>query len=130
MISFGLVFLAGNLGFIDAGYFYRLGQLWPLWLVVGGFLLLSKTYPNLRLAAGGVVGLMLLLAILHPAFLDSFHGYRYWQHSWGAHSFWGLLDRGNPPETQRPWPGRWNLHIKKSRIPVQEPESDLFDGIR
>ena len=91
LIFFGLVFLAGNLGFIDAGYFYRLGQLWPLWLVVAGFLLLSKTYPHLRLAAGGVVGLMLLLAILHPAFLDSFHGYRYWQHNWGAHSFWGLL---------------------------------------
>jgi len=91
LIFFGLVFLAGNLGFIDAGYFYRLGQLWPLWLVVAGFLLLSKTYPKLRVAAGGVVGLMLLLAIIHPVFLDSFHGYRYWQHSWGAHSFWGLL---------------------------------------
>ena len=91
LIFFGLVFLAANLGFVDPGYFYRLGQLWPLWLVVGGFLLLSRTFPSMRLAAGSVVGLMLLTAIIGPNFLDSFHGYRYWQHSWGAHSFWGLL---------------------------------------
>ena len=91
LIFFGLVFLAGNLGFVDPGYFYRLGQLWPLWFVIGGCLLLSRTYPVARLVAGGIVVLMLLLAIVHPEFMDSFRGYRYWRHSWELSSFWGLL---------------------------------------
>jgi len=91
LILFGFVFLAGNMGYIDSGYFYRLGQLWPLWLVVGGCLLLARTYPAVRYGAGGVVLLMLLLAITHPAFLDSFSGYRYWRHAWEISSYWGLL---------------------------------------
>ena len=91
LIFFGLVFLAGNLGFIDPGYFYRLGQLWPLWFVVGGLLLMSRTFPRLRLAAGVVVALMLATAIVDPAFMDSFSGYRFWHRDWTTHSFWGLL---------------------------------------
>jgi len=44
--------------------------------------------------------------------------------------FWGLLDRGRPPESQNPWPGQWTLHLKNSRVKVPEPERDIFDGIR
>ena len=44
--------------------------------------------------------------------------------------FWGLLDRGRPPADQKPWPGQWTLHLKKSRVEVREPEGDFFDGIR
>lgn len=44
--------------------------------------------------------------------------------------FWGLLDRGRPPATQKPWPGRWSLHLKASRISLPQPEQDIFDGIR
>ena len=91
LIFFGLIFLASNLGYIDPGYFHRLGQLWPLWLVVGGLMLLAHNYPALRIAAGSVVVIMLLVALTDPGFLDSFHGYRYWRHSWGPSSFWGLL---------------------------------------
>ena len=91
LIVFGLVFLAANLGWINPGYFYRLGQLWPMWLVVGGLLLLSRSYPSLRYWAGGVVVFMLLAALTHPQFLDSFHGRSYFRHGWGPHSFWGLL---------------------------------------
>ena len=90
LIFFGLVFLAGNMGYIDAGYFYRLGQLWPLWLVVGGCLMLARTYPGARYVAGGVVGLMLLMAVTAPRFMDSFRGYRYWHH-WEPSTMWGLL---------------------------------------
>lgn len=91
LILFGVMFLAVNYGFIEPGYFHRLGQLWPLWLVVVGFLLLARSYPRLRLAAGAVVVLMLLAAVTHPGFLDSFHGYRYWHHTWSTSSFGGLL---------------------------------------
>jgi len=70
LIFFGLVFLAGNLGWVNPGYFYRLGQLWPLWLVVGGLLLLSRSFPTLRYWAGGVVVLMLLAAVTQPRFLE------------------------------------------------------------
>lgn len=91
LIFFGLVFLAANLGWIDPGYFYRLGRLWPMWLVVGGLLLLSRSFASLRYWAGGVVVLMLLAAVMQPAFLDSFHGRGYFRHGWGPHSFWGLL---------------------------------------
>ena len=91
LIFAGLVFMASNLGYIDQGFFFRLGQLWPFWLVVAGLMMLSRSYEGLRLAAGGVVVLMLLVAIADPQFLDSFHGYRYWRHSWGASSVWGLL---------------------------------------
>lgn len=90
LIFFGLVFLAANVGWIHPGYFYRLGQLWPLWLVVGGLMLLSRSLPVLRYWAGGVVVLMLLAAVAQPRFLDSFHG-GYFRHGWGPHSFWGLL---------------------------------------
>lgn len=91
LIFFGLVFLAGNLGWIHPGYFYRLGQLWPLWLVVGGLLLLARSFPVLRYWAGGVVVLMLLAAVTQPRFLDSLSGHGYFRHGWGPHSFWGLL---------------------------------------
>jgi len=91
LIFFGLVFLAANLGWVDPGYFYRLGQLWPTWLVVGGLMLLSRSFPVLRFWAGGVVVLMLLTAVTHPRFLDGFHGAGYFRHGWGAHSFWGLF---------------------------------------
>ena len=91
LIFFGLVFLAANLGWINPGYFYRLGQLWPLWLVVAGFMLMSRSFPMLRYWAGSVVVLMLVAALTQPKFLDSFHGYGYFRHGWGPHSFWGLL---------------------------------------
>jgi drug/metabolite transporter (DMT)-like permease len=91
LIFFGLVFLAANLGWIHPGYFYRLGQLWPMWLVVAGLLLMSRSFPRLRYWAGAVVVLMLLAAVAQPQFLDSFHGRSYFRHGWGAHSFWGLL---------------------------------------
>jgi hypothetical protein len=91
LILFGLVFLAGNLGFVDHGYFYRLGQLWPLWLVVAGLILVSRSFPAARIMAGLVVVGMLILAVVDPVFLDSFRGYRYWHHSWGVNSLWGLL---------------------------------------
>ena len=49
----------------------------------------------------------------------------------GRHVFWGLLDRGNPPATQKPWPGgAWSLHLKASRVEVTSPEIDFFDGVR
>ena len=48
----------------------------------------------------------------------------------GRQMFWGLLDRGKPPSSQKPWPGRWTLHLKKSRVEVPNPERDIFDGIR
>jgi hypothetical protein len=91
LILFGLVFLAGNLGYIDQGYFYRLGQLWPLWLVVAGLILVSRSVPVARIVAGLVVVGMLILAVVDPVFLDSFHGFRYWHHTWGMSSFWGLF---------------------------------------
>jgi len=93
LVLFGLVFLAGNFGYIEPGYFYRLGQLWPLWLVVGGLLLLARNYEKLRYAAGIVVALMLLSAFLEPVFLDGMNSYRYWDHgsTWHFSSFWGLL---------------------------------------
>jgi hypothetical protein len=93
LVFFGLVFLAGNFGYIEPGFFYRLGQMWPLWLVVGGLLLIARNWPGLRLAAAGVVLLMLLGALFDPAFLDSVSGYRYWRHGglWHMTSFWGLL---------------------------------------
>ena len=47
----------------------------------------------------------------------------------GRQVFWGLLDRGRPPETQKPWPGSWSLHLKDSRVQVSSPEKDIFDGI-
>lgn len=91
LILFGLVFLAANLGWVNPGYFYRLGQLWPMWLIVGGLLLLARSFSVLRFWAGGVVVLMLLAAVTHPRFLDSFHVGGYVRHGWGPHSFWGLL---------------------------------------
>jgi hypothetical protein len=92
LIFFGLVFLLANFGWVDPGYFYRLGQLWPMWLVVGGLMLLSRSFPVLRYGAGGVVALMLVAAVTHPVFLDSLHGGGYYfRHGWRAHSFWGLL---------------------------------------
>lgn len=91
LIFAGLVFMASNLGYIDQGFFFRLGQLWPFWLVVGGLMMLSRSHESFRIAAGGVVVLMLVVAIADPGFLDSFHGYRYWRHSWSASSVWGLL---------------------------------------
>ena len=91
LIFFGLVFLAGNLGWVNPGYFYRLGQLWPLWLVVAGLLLMSRSFPALRYWAGGVVVLMLAAAVTSPRFLEGFDGYRSFRHGWGPHSFWGLL---------------------------------------
>jgi hypothetical protein len=93
LVLFGLVFLASNFGYIEPGFFYRLGQLWPLWLVVGGLLLMARNYGNLRYAAGVVVVLMLFVAYLDPAFLDGLGGYRYWAHGsiWHVSSFWGLL---------------------------------------
>ena len=48
----------------------------------------------------------------------------------GRQMFWGLLDRGKPPESQKPWPGRWTLHLKESRVEIPNPEQDIFDGIR
>ena len=48
----------------------------------------------------------------------------------GRQMFWGLLDRGRPPDAQKPWPGQWTLHLKESRVKVPEPEQDIFDGIR
>jgi len=48
----------------------------------------------------------------------------------GRQAFWGLLDRGRPPETQKPWPGSWSLHLKNSRVEVPSPEKDVFDGIK
>ncbi len=48
----------------------------------------------------------------------------------GRQVFWGLLDRGRPPETQKPWPGSWSLHLKHSRVETPSPEKDLFDGIK
>ena len=48
----------------------------------------------------------------------------------GRQVFWGLLDRGRPPETQKPWPGSWSLHLKDSRVEVPSPEKDLWDGIK
>ncbi len=48
----------------------------------------------------------------------------------GRQMFWGLLDRGKPPESQKPWPGRWTLHLKESRVEISNPEQDIFDGIR
>jgi len=93
LLGFGLVFLASNFGYIEPGYFYRLGQLWPLWLVVGGLLVMARNYAPLRYAAGAVVAFMLLMAFLDPAFLDGMHGYRFWRHGSGWHlsSFGGLL---------------------------------------
>ena len=63
LIFAGLVFMASNLGYIDQGFFFRLGQLWPFWLVVGGLMMLSRSYERLRMAAGAVVVLMLLVAM-------------------------------------------------------------------
>lgn len=91
LIFAGLVFMASNLGYIDQGFFFRLGQLWPFWLVVGGLMMLSRSYDHFRLAAGAVVVLMLVVAIADPVFLDSFHGYGSWRHNWSASSVWGLL---------------------------------------
>ncbi len=48
----------------------------------------------------------------------------------GRQVFWGLLDRGRPPETQKPWPGSWRLHLKSSNIETLSPENDVFDGVR
>ena len=48
----------------------------------------------------------------------------------GRQVFWGLLDRGRPPATQKPWPGSWILHLKDSRIEVTSPEVDIFEGVR
>lgn len=92
LLFFGLVFLAGNFGYIEPGYFYRLGQLWPLWLVVAGFMLMSRTYPALRYAAGAVVALMLIVAVWNPEFLDSFAGGYRWRHHfpWPV-GLWGLI---------------------------------------
>jgi drug/metabolite transporter (DMT)-like permease len=93
LVLFGLLFLAGNLGYVEPGFFYRLGQMWPLWLVVGGLLIMARNWPGLRFAAGAVVALMLLAAVVDPGFLDSMGGYRYWRHGglWHMSSFWGLL---------------------------------------
>lgn len=93
LVLFGLLFLASNFGYIEPGYFYRLGQLWPLWLVVAGLLLIARNYQGLRYAAALVLALMLLVAFLDPAFLDGMNGYRYWHHgsTWHFSSFVGLL---------------------------------------
>ncbi len=48
----------------------------------------------------------------------------------GRQVFWGLLDRGRPPETQKPWPGAWSLHLKKSRVGPASFRNDLFEGVR
>ena len=48
----------------------------------------------------------------------------------GRQVFWGLLDRGRPPETQKPWPGSWSLHLKDSKVEVPSPEKNIFDGIK
>jgi hypothetical protein len=48
----------------------------------------------------------------------------------GRQVFWGLLDRGRPPETEKPWPGSWRLHRNDSRVDTSLPESSVFDGIR
>ncbi len=48
----------------------------------------------------------------------------------GRQVFWGLLDRGRPPTTQKPWPGSWSLHLKDSKVEVPSPEKDVFDGIK
>ena len=48
----------------------------------------------------------------------------------GRQVFWGLLDRGRPPETQKPWPGSWRLHLKSSKVETLSPEFYIFDGVR
>lgn len=48
----------------------------------------------------------------------------------GRQVFWGLLDRGRPPETQKAWPGTWRLHLKDSRVETPAVETDIFDGVR
>ena len=47
----------------------------------------------------------------------------------GRQVFWGLLDRGRPPESQKPWPGSWSLHLKGSKVKTPSPEKDIFDGL-
>jgi len=95
LLFFGLVFLAGNLGYLEQGYFYRLGQLWPLWLLVAGFMVLARGNSNFRYAAGATVALMLILAVWGPSFLDTYsYGRYYWRHDFPFEhmsSFWGLL---------------------------------------
>jgi photosystem II stability/assembly factor-like uncharacterized protein len=44
-------------------------------------------------------------------------------------AFWGLLDRNEPPSRHKPWPGAWNLHLKKSRVPAPSRETDVWHGI-
>ncbi len=48
----------------------------------------------------------------------------------GRQVFWGLLDRGRPPEMQKPWPGSWSLHLKHSRVETPAVEADIFEGVR
>ena len=47
----------------------------------------------------------------------------------GRQVFWGLLDRGRPPETQKAWPGTWRLHLKDSRVETPAVETDVFEGV-
>jgi hypothetical protein len=63
LIAVGTLFLAGNLGYLNGWDVQRLGDLWPLILVlVGGEILITRSFP--RPTAAAIGALVAILAVL------------------------------------------------------------------